>query len=76
MHVHATLLTTVSNRHQLAAPFRAMPSVLKETERRDECSGDGLRFARGFLYAVGMEAAAALCLFAVWLGWHLVRQAL
>jgi hypothetical protein len=73
MHVHGTLLTTVSNRRHFAAPFRATPSVLRESERRDECCGDGLRFARGFLYALGMEAAAALCLFAVWLGWHLAR---
>jgi hypothetical protein len=30
------------------------------------------RCARGFLYAIGLEAAAALCIYGIWLVCHVI----
>jgi hypothetical protein len=34
---------------------------------------EGLKGAKGAMVAIGIEAAAAFCLYAVWLLWHFVR---
>jgi hypothetical protein len=60
---------------------RAMPApsvsegrrLAGEAESRSGTKSEGIRCARGFLIALGFEAAMVFCVYGIWHVWHIVR---
>jgi hypothetical protein len=45
----------------------------RETQSRSESKSEGIRCVRGSLFALGLEAATALCVYGIWEAWHILR---
>jgi hypothetical protein len=72
MHIQGTMLTeTYIARIQAAAPRTI--TIDARDEARNMLHGEGLNCARGIVLAIGLEFAAALCVFGIWHASHLIR---
>ena len=56
-----------------AAPVDNAQLSSAALDAASESSGNGLGCVRGLRLAIGLEAATALCIYAVWHYWHLFR---
>ena len=57
----------------LVAPAALETEALaKQMDSQSEFKANTPRCARGFLYAIGLEAAAALCIYGIWQVWHII----
>jgi hypothetical protein len=63
--------TSYSKRLQRVAARQATAAALKMDPVGEVKPGKGL--ARGIVAGLAMEAAVGLGLYALWLGWHLIR---
>ena len=52
---------------------RISAAIALPIESQREFAPQGLGLVRGLMAGVVMEVAAGLCLYAIWLGWHLIR---
>lgn len=48
-------------------------SLTGEPDSYPESEGDGVKCARGSLFAIFIELVAAFCLYAIWRAWQLIR---
>ena len=68
----ASLLTGSATPASSSSP-REISAFQDESDYLCESSMDGMNCFKGSLWALGMEAAAALCVFGIWQLWHILR---
>jgi uncharacterized protein YfaA (DUF2138 family) len=58
---------------ELAASLGAVPAGGKRADGRGVLTAVGLKGAKSAMVAIGLEAAAALCVYGIWQAWHILR---
>ena len=58
---------------EFVSPMFEAPAFTKAPGGLSISTASGLKGARGFMMAIGLEAAAALVIYAIWLAWHVLR---
>lgn len=58
---------------ELASPVREDSAFTKEADGLYISTSQGLKGAKGAMMAIGLEAAAAFVLYAIWQAWHALR---
>lgn len=54
-------------------PARTTAAVVLPTDSVIDLEPQGLGLVRGMLAGLAMEVATGVCLYAAWLGWHLLK---
>ena len=58
---------------ELTASLRKAPAFSEEADGRGVSAATGLKGAKAAMVAVGLEVAAAICVYGIWQVWHILR---
>ena len=72
MNVQASILTSAYPGPLLEPAVRETEAFAEQMDSEFALDAGAPRCARGFLYAIGLEAAAALCIYGIWLVCHVI----
>ncbi len=69
----ASITTDASSLVELTSSAREKSAFTREADGLYISTAQGLKGAKGAMVAIGLEAAAAIFLYAIWLAWHALR---
>jgi len=73
MHATASMVTGAYAGPGLAPSGCEAPAFPKESDCQSESGAQDGSCIKGFIVALGLEAATALCICGIWQVWHLIR---
>jgi hypothetical protein len=74
--VEALRANILADAPETPVPASTLYEAFASTDNADSLSvstADGLKGATGAMMAIGIEAAAACCIYGVWQIWHVIR---
>jgi poly-gamma-glutamate capsule biosynthesis protein CapA/YwtB (metallophosphatase superfamily) len=72
MQAQASILTSSYAGTLLEPAARETEALAGQMDSESAFDAGAPRCARGFLFAIGLEAAAALCIYGIWLVCHVI----